>query len=82
MCCTWHAYTRPSAGVNTAGTFSGVDPVGTIEIAERLGVTRDAVNQWRKRGLGFPEPRWAVGGRPAWEWEDVEAWARETGRQS
>jgi hypothetical protein len=57
-----------------------VEPVGTIEIAERLGVTRDAVNQWRRRGIGFPEPRWNVGGRPAWEWEDVEAWARKTGR--
>ncbi|HZA75497.1 MAG TPA: hypothetical protein VE623_03810 [Acidimicrobiales bacterium] len=56
-----------------------MEPVGTIEIAERLGVTRDAVNQWRRRGLGFPEPQWNVGGRPAWEWEDVEAWARETG---
>ena len=42
------------------------DPVGVIEIAERLSVTRDAVNQWRRRDVGFPEPRWTVGGRPAW----------------
>jgi hypothetical protein len=70
----------PWLGVNTVGTFPSVEPVGTIEIAERLGVTRDAVNQWRKRDLGFPEPHWNVGGRPAWEWEDVEAWARGTGR--
>ena len=78
---TRYAYVQPSwPGVNTMGTFPGVEPVGTLEIAERLGVTRDAVNQWRRRGLGFPEPQWNVGGRPAWEWEDVEAWARETGR--
>jgi predicted DNA-binding transcriptional regulator AlpA len=54
--------------------------VGVVEIAERLAVTRKAVDAWRARGLGFPEPRWTVGGRPAWEWAEVEAWARETGR--
>lgn len=61
-------------------TVLAVDPVGTIEIAERLGVTRDAVNQWRRRPLDFPEPQWTIGGRPAWEWADVEAWAKATGR--
>ena len=58
-----------------------VIPVGTVEIAARLGVTRSAVDQWRARDLGFPAPRWEVGGRPAWSWADVETWARETGRQ-
>lgn len=57
-----------------------VTPVGTVEIAARLGVTRSAVDQWRARGLGFPAPRWEVGGRPAWDWADVEAWAVDTGR--
>lgn len=56
------------------------DPVGTVEIAQRLGVSRAAVDAWRARGLGFPEPRWTVGGRPAWEWADVHAWAVSTGR--
>jgi hypothetical protein len=58
-------------------------PVGVIEIAERLKVTRDAVNNWRRHGrdVGFPEPRWTVGGRPAWDWHrDIEAWARDSGR--
>lgn len=58
-----------------------VEPVGTIEIAERLGVTRDAVNQWRRRDLGFPGPRWVVGGRPAWDWSEVERWSRTSGRK-
>lgn len=58
-----------------------MEPVGTVEIAERLGVTRNAVDQWRARDLGFPEPRWTVGGRPAWDWDDIEAWAQATGRQ-
>ena len=53
--------------------------MGTREIAERLGVTRKAVEAWRIRDLGFPEPRWTVGGRPAWDWE-VKDWAHKTGR--
>lgn len=54
-------------------------PVGIIEIAERLGVKRQTVDTWRLRGL-LPEPRWTVGGRPCWDWTDIEAWAKETGR--
>lgn len=55
-------------------------PVGTVEIAERLKVSRAAVDAWRSRNTGFPEPKWTVGGRPAWDWTDIEAWARKTGR--
>ena len=54
-------------------------PVGLVEIADRLGVTRGVVDQWRHRGL-LPEPEWTVGGRPAWKWETVEKWAKKTGR--
>lgn len=54
-------------------------PVGIPEIAERLGVKRATVDQWRLRGL-LPDPKWTVGGRPAWDWTDVEKWAKETGR--
>jgi hypothetical protein len=56
------------------------EPVGSVEIAERLGVKRNTVDHWRLRATGFPEPRWTVGGRPAWDWEDIATWARETGR--
>lgn len=57
------------------------EPVGVVEIAQRLGVGRTAVDNWRwGRSLGFPASRWTVGGRPAWEWADIEAWARATGR--
>lgn len=55
------------------------DPVGIAEIAARLGVKRATVDQWRMREL-LPEPRWTVGGRPAWDWADVLAWAVSTGR--
>lgn len=53
--------------------------VGAVEIARRLGVGRGTVDQWRQRDL-FPAPSWAVGGRPAWDWPDIEAWAKETDR--
>lgn len=54
-------------------------PVGQTEIAERLGVPLDTVRKWRTRGL-LPAPTWTVGGRPAWDWSDIDTWARETGR--
>lgn len=53
--------------------------VGLAEIARRLGAPRATVDMWRYRGL-FPAPRWQVGGRPAWRWQDVERWAKATGR--
>lgn len=50
------------------------DPVGAVEIGARLDVQRTTVDRWRQRPLGFPEPEWTVGGRPAWDWPDVKAW--------
>lgn len=56
------------------------DPVGLKEIGERLGgVRRGTLDSWRTRRV-LPEPRWIVGGWPAWHWPDIERWARETGR--
>lgn len=62
-----------------------VDPVGIVEVIDRLGVTRKAYEQWQARygpdtATPFPEPRWTVGGRPAWDWSDIERWAIDTGR--
>jgi hypothetical protein len=58
------------------------DPVGAKEIATLLGVAEQTVQAWKHRGL-LPSPRWPqVGGRPAWAWEQVRAWAIETGRAS
>lgn len=56
------------------------DPVGISEIAERLGVKRATVDMWRFRHHTLPEPRWIVGGRPAWDWPDILKWAKDTGR--
>jgi predicted DNA-binding transcriptional regulator AlpA len=55
------------------------DPVGIPEIAERLGVKRATVDQWKQRDL-LPEPKWIVGGRPAWDWADIAKWAQQSGR--
>lgn len=57
----------------------GVEPVGELEIGERLGTRPQTVAQWQFRGL-LPPPRWTVSGRPAWNWPDIERWARDTGR--
>lgn len=48
--------------------------VSGAEIGRRLGVTREAVRQWRRRP-GFPEPVGRVGQAIAWNWEDVRRWA-------
>jgi predicted DNA-binding transcriptional regulator AlpA len=65
--------------VKTFSTLFLVEPVGLIEIAERLGVKRATVDMWKLRGL-LPPAKWTVGGRPAWDWADIMAWAKETGR--
>ncbi len=59
---------------------AGADPVGATEIAQRVGVGRATVEQWTRRHSDFPAPRWTVGGRPAWDWSDLEPWLRATHR--
>ena len=54
-------------------------PVGAAEIAGRLRVRPQTVHTWRHRNL-MPQPRWTVSGQPAWDWPEIEAWARRTGR--
>jgi len=61
-------------------TPAEADPVGLTEIAARLGVQEQSAHNWRTRGR-LPEPRWTVGGRPAWDWHlDIHPWAATTGR--
>jgi excisionase family DNA binding protein len=61
------------------GEDSGGEVVGLADIAHRLGVSRATVDQWKWRGV-MPKPTQLVSGRPAWNWEVIEAWARKTKR--
>jgi hypothetical protein len=60
-----------------------VDPVGIPEIAGRIGVKRQTVDNWRQQPeTGFPPPEAGItiGGRPVWQWAPVGRWCDETGR--
>jgi hypothetical protein len=49
------------------------------EISQRLSVRQQTVAMWKLRGL-MPTVRWEISGNPAWNWPDIEKWARESGR--
>jgi prophage regulatory protein len=53
--------------------------VGITEIATMLGVSTQRVSQL-SRGAAFPEPVAKLAAGWIWKLEDVQAWARETGR--
>lgn len=55
--------------------------VGASEIAERLGARHASlVHDWIARYDDFPQPVARLRAGLVWDWRDVEAWARETGR--
>lgn len=62
------------------------EPVGMVEIGQRLGVKPDTVSQWWYRSRQgelahpMPLPRWTVSGYDAWDWHEIEQWARSTRR--
>ena len=79
----WASRDRVAAAIGALAEWQHgpcCDPVGAVEIAERLGVARVTVDQWRQRDIGFPAPSWPVGGRPAWNWPVVKAWHNNRGR--
>jgi hypothetical protein len=57
-----------------------IEPVGATEIGQRASVARATVEQWVRRHEDFPAARWQVGGRPAYEWGEVQEWLARTGR--
>jgi hypothetical protein len=55
--------------------------VGAAEIAERMGLALpQTVHDWRRRYADFPEPVAQLKMGYVWNWPDVLAWARATGR--
>lgn len=71
--------TRYQARRQDEADWERLDPVGIPEIATRLGVERQTVDQWRLRGR-LPGPDRVVGGRPVWAWATIRDWAVGTGR--
>ena len=78
---------------DTAGSpDTGLDLVGPFEVAERAGVSRSTVSQWRRRHETFPAPVAHLGagrraprgeaseGTAVWRWADVAEWLVLTGR--
>lgn len=58
------------------------DLVGSVEIAQRMGVKdHNVVNTWRRRHADFPRPILTLRLGRIWSWSEVERWARATGRQ-
>ena len=56
--------------------FHLADPVGQLDIANRLGVSAPAVANWRKRHADFPAPVLRISnGIGVWEWSEVKLWA-------
>lgn len=49
------------------------DLVTTVEIAERIGRSRQRVHQMVKEGK-FPEPMGRVGNRLVWQAAEVDSW--------
>jgi predicted DNA-binding transcriptional regulator AlpA len=50
-------------------------------IADRLGLAqRQTIDSWMRRHPDFPRPLGTWGRTRLWDWSEVEAWARRTGR--
>ena len=55
--------------------------VGASEIAARLGSKRTVyVHDLRRRHPDFPAPVATLSAGLVWDWAEVAAWARKTGR--
>lgn len=57
------------------------DIVGLTEIADRCGVGRTAVWNWRNRHEDFPAPLADLECGPIFNWPQVSAWLAQTGRE-
>ena len=64
----------------SSSNIGDVDLVGAKEIAELLGITRQRVSQLARGDETFPKPVTEGSYGRIWKRDDVERWARETGR--
>jgi len=56
-----------------------VDLVGTSEVAEMLGVTKQTLTNWRTRNASFPTPIAELKSGPVWNRKEVVEWAKGAG---
>ena len=57
------------------------DLVGAAEVAVRLGLKHpQSVSLLKRRHAEFPEPVMQLAKAFVWNWPDIEAWAKATGR--
>jgi chromosome partitioning protein len=56
--------------------------VGTAELAELLGVSKQTISNWRSKETDFPEPMAELKSTPVWDRSAVISWARERGLSS
>ena len=76
----WRPFDRPVPDRGDNSTWLDVDPVGAMEIGERLGIDSRSVHVANRRG-SMPEPSGnQVNGFDAWEWRTILWWAGETKR--
>lgn len=62
-------------------------PVGITEMADLFDTSRKTIDTWRERygpehHSPFPQPRWLVGNRPAWDLAEIKRWGWATHRLS
>jgi prophage regulatory protein len=61
-------------------TEERLDLVGAAEIATMLGISKQRVNQLVAENPSFPAPVAELTAGRIWRREDIEQWARESGR--
>ncbi len=59
-----------------------IDVVGTWEIAEMIGVSRQRVDKISRTDAGFPDPAAELRSGRIWWRTDVVAWMSSTGRST
>jgi hypothetical protein len=50
------------------------DLMAQVDIGDRLGTTKKAVNNWIARHEDFPPPLVKLGATPVYSWEAVKEW--------
>jgi predicted DNA-binding transcriptional regulator AlpA len=58
-----------------------MDLTGIADIAQRASVSANTVHKWLMRYPDFPKPLMTLKRGRLWEWRQIEAWLKKTGRR-